>query len=111
SVINSHTHNDHIGDNWRFTDVYGMDTNFTRENANGSTADAQAELAPEEICGELPPGFDAKAYSTKPFHIAHALHDGDKIDLDGRVLEVISTPGHTPHSIMLLDAAHCLLLT
>ena len=36
SVVNSHTHNDHVGDNWRFTDVYGMDTDFTRANAKGS---------------------------------------------------------------------------
>jgi Metallo-beta-lactamase superfamily len=26
SVINSHTHNDHVGDNWRFNDIYVMDT-------------------------------------------------------------------------------------
>src|SRR5258708_5094207 len=30
TVLNSHTHNDHVGDNWRFTDVYGMGTDFTR---------------------------------------------------------------------------------
>ena len=40
-----------------------------------------------------------------------ALHDGDKIDLDGRVLEVLATPGHTPDSIMLLDRANGLLFT
>src|ERR1700719_2297799 len=60
SVLNSHTHNDHVGDNWRFSDVYGMDTDFTRANARGSKEDAQAELAPEELCGPLPEGFDAK---------------------------------------------------
>jgi len=78
SVVNSHTHNDHVGDNWRFSEVYGMDTDFTRTNARGSTEDAQAELAADEICGALPAGFDAKAYATKPFHITHWLHDGDK---------------------------------
>ena len=57
SVVNSHTHNDHVGDNWRFSDVYGMDTDFTRANARGSKADAQAELAPDEICGALPAGL------------------------------------------------------
>jgi glyoxylase-like metal-dependent hydrolase (beta-lactamase superfamily II) len=111
SVVNSHTHNDHVGDNWRFSDVYGMDTDFTRVNARGSREDAQAELAPEEICGALPAGFDAKAYSTKPFHIAHWLHDGDKIDLGGRTLKVIGTPGHTPDSIALLDEKNGLLFT
>jgi len=111
SVVNSHTHNDHVGDNRRFGDVYGMDTDFTRANARGSKADAQAELAPEEICGALPAGFDAKAHSTKAFHIAHWLHDGDKIELGGRTLEVIGTPGHTPDSIALLDEKNGLLFT
>jgi glyoxylase-like metal-dependent hydrolase (beta-lactamase superfamily II) len=111
SVLNSHTHNDHVGDNWRFTDVYGMDTAFTRENAKGSRADAQAELAPGEVCGELPGGFDAKSYATRPFSITRWLHGGEKIDLGGRVVEVISTPGHTPDSISLWDAADRLLFT
>jgi glyoxylase-like metal-dependent hydrolase (beta-lactamase superfamily II) len=111
SVVNSHTHNDHVGDNWRFTDVYGMDTDFTRANARGSKQDAQDELAPDEICGSLPAGFDAKAYATKPFHITRWLHDGDKIELGGRTLKVIGTPGHTPDAIALLDEKNGLLFT
>lgn len=111
SVVNSHSHNDHVGDNWRFTDVYGMDTDFTRANARGSKEDAQAELAPDELCGALPAGFDAKAYATKPFHLTHWLHDGDKIDLGGRTLQVIGTPGHTPDAIALLDGKNGLLFT
>ena len=111
SVVNSHTHNDHVGDNWRFTDVYGMDTDFTRANAKGSKEAAQAEIAPGEICGELPPGFDSANYSTKPFHISHWIHDHDKIDLGERILEVISIPGHTPDSIALLDEKNGLLFT
>ena len=111
SVVNSHTHNDHVGDNWRFSDIYGMDTDFTRANARGSKEDAQAELAPDEICGALPAGFDAKAYATKPFHITHWLHDCDKIDLGGRTLKVIGTPGHTPDAIALLDEKNGLLFT
>jgi glyoxylase-like metal-dependent hydrolase (beta-lactamase superfamily II) len=111
SVVNSHTHNDHVGDNWRFNDIYGMDTDFTRVNARGSKEDAQAELAPEELCGALPVRFDAKAYATKPFHVTHWLHDGDAIDLGGRTLKVIATPGHTPDAIALLDEKNGLLFT
>ena len=110
-VLNSHTHNDHVGDNWEFSDIYGMDTDFTRINAKGSRADAQAELTPVSICGQLPAGFDAKSYSTRPFHITHWLHDGDTLDLGGRVLQVISTPGHTPDAICLLDRKNGLLFT
>jgi len=111
SVVNSHTHNDHVGDNWRFSDVYGMDTDFTRVNARGSKEDAQAEIAPGEICGDLPRGFNSAEYSTRPFHISHWIHDHDKIDLGGRVLEVISVPGHTPDAIALLDEKNGLLFT
>jgi glyoxylase-like metal-dependent hydrolase (beta-lactamase superfamily II) len=111
SVVNSHTHNDHVGDNWRFDDVYGVDTDFTRTNARGSKEDAQAELAPDEICGALPVGFDARAYATKAFHVTHWLHDGDKIELGGRTLQVIGTPGHTPDAIALFDEKNGLLFT
>jgi glyoxylase-like metal-dependent hydrolase (beta-lactamase superfamily II) len=111
SVVNSHTHNDHVGDNWRFSDVYGMRTDFTRTNARGSTADAQAELAPGQICGSLPAGFDPKQYRTKPFHITRWLHDGDTISLGDRTLKVISTPGHTPDAIVLLDEKNGLMFT
>jgi glyoxylase-like metal-dependent hydrolase (beta-lactamase superfamily II) len=111
SVLNSHTHNDHVSGNWQFTDIYGMDTDFTRKNAQGSRDDAQAEIAPGELCGPLPAGFDAKNYSTKPFTITHWLHDGDGIDLGGRKLIVVATPGHTPDAISLLDEANGLLFT
>jgi glyoxylase-like metal-dependent hydrolase (beta-lactamase superfamily II) len=111
SVLNSHTHDDHVGDNWRFRDIYGMDTDFTRSNAKGSRDDAQAEIAPGEVCGGPPPGFNAAQYATKPFQISHWMHDHDRIDLGGRVLAVIATPGHTPDAIALLDEKNGLLFT
>src|SRR5215467_4777365 len=38
AVINSHTHNDHVGDNWRFREVNVLEGGgaFSRENAKGS---------------------------------------------------------------------------
>ena len=111
TVLNSHTHDDHVGDNWQFDSVYGMDTDFTRQNAKGSKADAQAEIAKEELCGALPAGFNPSTYATRPWHVTKWLHDGDSIDLGGRTLEVIATPGHTPDSICLLDRANRLLFS
>ena len=35
-VLNSDTHDDHVGGNWQFDAVYGMDTDFMRKNAQGS---------------------------------------------------------------------------
>jgi len=110
-VLNSHTHDDHVGGNWQFDIIYSMDTEFSRQNAKGSAEDAQAEIAPGEICGELPKGFDPKAYRTKPWHITQYIHDGEIIDLGGRSIEILSTPGHTPDAITLFDRANRLLFT
>ena len=110
-VLNSHTHNDHVGGNWQFDTVYGMDTEFTRNSAKGSRADAQAEIAAGEICGALPAHFDPASYATRPWKISKWMHDGDRIDLGGRTLEIISTPGHTPDAICLFDRANGLLFT
>ena len=110
-VLNSHTHDDHVGGNWQFDTVYGMDTDFTRNNAKGSREDAQAEITPDQICGSLPKGFDPKTYSTKPWTISTYIEDGDEISLGKRQIKVIATPGHTPDAISLLDAANELLFT
>lgn len=110
-VLNSHTHNDHVGGNWQFDTIYGMDTDFTRANARGSREAAQSEVAPSEICGELPKGFDRTAYVTRPWEIKAYKQDGDRIDLGDRSLEIISTPGHTPDAVCLLDRDHGLLFT
>jgi glyoxylase-like metal-dependent hydrolase (beta-lactamase superfamily II) len=110
-VLNSHTHDDHVGGNWQFDTVYGMDTDFTRKNAQGSREDAQAEITPDQICGTLPKGFDAKAYETRSWKITRFIQNGERIDLGGRMIEVIATPGHTPDAISLLDRGNGLLFT
>ncbi|MGH9493386.1 MAG: MBL fold metallo-hydrolase [Candidatus Sulfotelmatobacter sp.] len=110
-VLNSHTHDDHVGGNWEFDTVYGMDTDFTRKNAQGSREDAQSEITPDQLCGPLPKGFDAKSYRTRPWKISAYTHDGDRFDLGGRTIEVIATPGHTPDAISLIDRANGLLFT
>ncbi|HEY3743285.1 MAG TPA: MBL fold metallo-hydrolase [Bryobacteraceae bacterium] len=111
AVLNSHTHHDHVGGNWQFETIYAMDTDYTRANARGSREAAQGEIADGEICGELPKGFDRSSYATKPWKITAYKHDGDRIDLGGRVLEIIATPGHTPDAIALFDRARGLLFT
>jgi glyoxylase-like metal-dependent hydrolase (beta-lactamase superfamily II) len=110
-VLNSHTHDDHVGGNWQFNFIYGMDTAFTRNNARGSRQDAQAEITPDQLCGDLPRNFDSKFYQTKPWRISLFVHDGFKIDLGGRALEILFTPGHTPDAISLLDRENGLLFT
>jgi glyoxylase-like metal-dependent hydrolase (beta-lactamase superfamily II) len=111
TVLNSHTHNDHVGGNWQFETIYNMDTDFTHTNAKGSREEAQAEITPDQICGDLPKDFNPKTYTTRPWKIKAYTRDGDMIDLGNRVIEVFSTPGHTPDAISLLDRANGLLFT
>jgi glyoxylase-like metal-dependent hydrolase (beta-lactamase superfamily II) len=50
-------------------------------------------------------GFDPAAFATAPTEPTSTLEDGDRIDLGGRVVEVVHVPGHTPGSIALFDRA------
>ena len=112
SVLNSHTHFDHVGANAEFTDVLGMDTPFTRRNESGMAhALLAGEVAPASFCGAPPTGADTGAFRTRPWTVTRRVADRDSIDLGGRVVEVLHVPGHTPDAIALLDRAHGLLFT
>jgi glyoxylase-like metal-dependent hydrolase (beta-lactamase superfamily II) len=112
TVINSHTHFDHVGGNAEFNEIWNRDLPYTRMNMRGqSNIYSRDALAPERLCGPLPSGVNAKSYSIRPWKSTHSLHDSERVDLGGRVIEVLFTPGHTPDSLVLLDRANGLLFT
>lgn len=111
-VINTHTHHDHVGDNWRFSGrLLGVHSEFAEQNAHGSIEEAQNELQPGMIWGKyLPEDFNPKNYRIHPFQINKYVKEGDRIHLGkNQELEIISTPGHAPDSISLLDEKERLL--
>ena len=111
-VLNSHTHYDHVGGNHQFDTIYAMDTAYTRRNAQGSTREAVAEFVQEGwIWKELPEGFSRENYRTRPFDISRFNSDGERIDIGGRTLEVLATPGHAPDAVCLLDRDNRMLFT
>lgn len=109
-VVNSHTHPDHTGGNWQFSTIYSLDSDYTRDHARGST-EIRAEIEPEKLCGALPKDFDPTKYATRPWKPAKWVHDGDTIDLGGRAIRILATPGHAPDSLCLFDEANGLLFT
>src|SRR5262249_6363085 len=91
TVLNSHSHFDHIGDDWQFPDIVGEDNPYTQTNSKGATHEQLVDVvAPERFCGKLPEGFRPESYAIPAFHINHFVKDGDVIDLGGRKLDVLA---------------------
>jgi glyoxylase-like metal-dependent hydrolase (beta-lactamase superfamily II) len=112
SVLNSHTHYDHMGGNYAFTDVLAVDTDYTRKSAEGKPNSMMAEMiGPRLACPPLPEGVTAESYAIRPFKIAATVRDGQKMDLGGREVEVLLTPGHTPDALCVLDRANRQMFT
>ena len=63
------------------------------------------------VCPNGPIWSREEAYATKPWKISRYVHDGELIELGGRKLEVIATPGHTPDAITVFDRNNGLLFT
>lgn len=116
TVLNSHTHFDHVGGNREFEDVRNLDEPFSHANARGEVGAALRDyakdtLAEDRVCGSLPPGVTSRTYAMPTWQASATVKDGERLDLGGRMLEVLKTPGHTPDSMCLLDAANGLLFT
>lgn len=111
-VVNSHSHYDHVGDNHRFDTVLAPDSHYTRGNALGlDNAQARQFVAEGSIWKPTPPGFAADTWKIQAWEVDGYLADGDTIDLGGRSLEVLLTPGHAPDALCLLDRDNGLLFT
>lgn len=132
-VVNSHYHFDHSGGN-RFFDEFAIhrmggelvSKPSPPELAEGYMAYTQRLLkawgpykeaddlyfhllTSERMIRPLPDGFDPTDYKVVPTVPTRLLEDGDVLDLGGRKLQVLHTPGHSPDCICLFDKANGLL--
>jgi glyoxylase-like metal-dependent hydrolase (beta-lactamase superfamily II) len=133
SVINSHYHFDHSGGNRLFDEIaiHRAGAELLAQPAPEGLAEGYMAytqrlieawagykqlddtffhlITADTLIRPLPDGFDPAAYRIVPSRATTLLDDDDEIDLGGRTLRVIHTPGHSPDSICLLDTRRGLL--
>lgn len=112
TVVNTHSHYDHVGGDHRFLEVWALDDEHEIARIEGGLGRAECAryLAPGFYL-DLPPDFDPATYEIRPAAVTRRLHHLDGIELGGRTLTVHHTPGHSPGSICLLDSRDGLLFT
>ncbi len=94
TVMPSHLHFDHVGALGRFDRTALIDAGSLKERSH----DGQLELQRYEFLGL------ADSLPEPRFRVDNWWPSGTRIDLGGRTLRVLWTPGHTPTSAALYDA-------
>ena len=111
TVLNTHYHWDHVGANALFEEsaIHEAEAEaLAQEQHLGAFRKAFRSASSR---GVLPPSFDVNSYRIVPPTATRVLRDGDVIDLGGRLIQALHTPGHSPGHTTYLDAANCLLFT
>lgn len=100
-VVNSHYHWDHVGDNHRFNHIaiHTREAQLLEKGVPEETL--QEAMRTENFLAPPPPGFDPANYRVLPSRADQLLEEGAILDLGGRRVEVLHTPGHSPGSICL----------
>lgn len=112
-VLNSHSHYDHVGGNYEFTNVWAFNNDWEMKRLkNGDYSQKRFKnFEDSNICTDLPSGFDKNSYHIKPSVVSKVIKDQERIDLGNRELLIHHTPGHSPASICIQDFQNKLLFT
>ncbi len=88
-AIPTHLHFDHVGDLEEFSDVRLLDTPALRAQVRGGYM--------------VEPPSQYMLRNSFKYRVNGWVADGGVIDLGGRTVRLLSTPGHTPDSVSLVD--------
>ncbi len=124
-VANTHGHSDHRGGNWRFADVaaHPLAARVLTEPVAQRHLTAYLEVAREQLTAyqrarqaddrffhlftattrPRPLPEEAEGWTVPGGPAPRPLADGERIDLGGRELTVLHTPGHSRDSLCLVD--------
>lgn len=99
-VINTHLHSDHCGGNAALEKVYQAEIHIPLAEAE-AVKDWNEDLLSFRALGQVCPRFT----------YTHLLQPGNEITLGRYNWQILAAPGHDPHSIMLYQADHRLLIS
>ena len=95
SAVATHIHWDHIGGHKYFPDFYAHANELDwLKGAFPLTLEQIREMVIDRC--DLPEGYDVSSYEFFQGTPAGILKDNDVIDLGGRIVQVLHTPGHSP---------------
>ena len=103
TAIATHIHWDHIGGHKYFPDFYAHEAELDWLNGKFPLPVQAVQNMLTERC-ELPEDFDINKYDIFQGEPSRVLDDGDTIDLGGRTIQALHTPGHSPGHLCFWDA-------
>lgn len=112
-VITTHAHWDHTGGNHLFDwfSAHALEKDWIEDVSERYTKKIGKWLAKEPLTKEPPPEFDIEEFWPFRGKVDHFHTDGDIVDLGGRSLEIIHTPGHSPGHVSLYEKERGFLAT
>lgn len=99
-IINTHLHSDHCGGNAQLVRAFGCKVRVPAAEAQLVTRWDEAQMH-----------FSSVGQRLERFAADELAHPGDELTLGGVLWQVLSAPGHDPHSLMLYCASHRLLIS
>lgn len=97
-AVATHIHWDHIGGHKYFPDFYAHQAEINWLKGEFPLSEERVRNMVADHC-DLPKGFDINDYTIFQGVPTRVLKDRDTIDIGGRVIEVLHTPGHSPGHI------------
>lgn len=112
-VITTHAHWDHIGGHGLFGEIYihHEEADWLRYGIPRTLEQVRGFVLEEPITKPLPAGFDLNRYYPFRGEPAAELKDMDTIDIGGRELTVLHTPGHSPGHLCVYEESRGYLYT
>ena len=104
-VVTSHAHFDHIGGHKYYKEIYihQEEADWLRYGAPMTIEEIREYMTEDTEDVPFPAGFDVNEYYPFKGEPYGTLTDHDIIDLGGRKLKIIHTPGHSPGHICVFD--------